>query len=152
MIMEIMRSLFALLVLTWSDSSSFTVCRMVLGRNPQDGALVSHRIAVTVSKHYAIVPYYFHSTLFPAIPENVCTKPTLPAGMMIYPDKTEYKVRSDIMLACSESGMSPSGRLSYTCGKSLVWEPSIPKDIHCKIGTFTRFTKSGDFIYFINFL
>lgn len=37
------------------------------------------------------------------------------------------------MLACLESGMSPSGRQYYTCGKSLVWEPNIPQDIHCKI-------------------
>ncbi|CAM4667736.1 unnamed protein product [Leuciscus chuanchicus] len=65
--------------------------------------------------------------------KNVCIKPTVPDGMKIYPDKMEYKVGSDIMLACLESGMSPSGRQSYSCGKSLVWEPSIPQDIHCKI-------------------
>ncbi|KAK9955305.1 hypothetical protein ABG768_015187 [Culter alburnus] len=65
--------------------------------------------------------------------KNVCSKPTMPDGMKIYPDKMEYKVGSGIMLACSESGMSPSGRQSYSCGKSLVWEPSIPQDIHCKI-------------------
>ncbi|XP_067279974.1 complement component C6 [Pseudorasbora parva] len=65
--------------------------------------------------------------------KNVCTKPTVPDDMKIHPDRVEYKVGSDIMLACSESGMSPSGRQSYSCGKSLVWEPNIPKDIHCKI-------------------
>uniref|UniRef100_A0A672RYJ4 Complement C6 n=1 Tax=Sinocyclocheilus grahami TaxID=75366 RepID=A0A672RYJ4_SINGR len=64
---------------------------------------------------------------------NICSKPTVPDGMTIYPDKMEFQVGSDIMLACLESGMSPSGRQYYTCGKSLVWEPSIPQDIHCKI-------------------
>uniref|UniRef100_A0A671LXR3 Complement component 6 n=1 Tax=Sinocyclocheilus anshuiensis TaxID=1608454 RepID=A0A671LXR3_9TELE len=70
--------------------------------------------------------------------KKVCAKPTVPDGMTIYPDKMEFQVGSDIMLACIESGMSPSGRQYYTCGKSLVWEPSIPQDIHCKIGTFTE--------------
>uniref|UniRef100_A0A673JFH2 Complement component C6-like n=1 Tax=Sinocyclocheilus rhinocerous TaxID=307959 RepID=A0A673JFH2_9TELE len=65
--------------------------------------------------------------------KKVCAKPTVPDGMTIYPDKMEFQVGSDIMLACIESGMSPSGRQYYTCGKSLVWEPSIPQDIHCKI-------------------
>lgn len=65
--------------------------------------------------------------------KHVCSKPTVPDGMTIYPDKTEFQVGSDIMLACLERGMSPSGRQYYTCGKSLVWEPSIPQDIHCKI-------------------
>uniref|UniRef100_A0A8C1Y4J3 Complement component 6 n=1 Tax=Cyprinus carpio TaxID=7962 RepID=A0A8C1Y4J3_CYPCA len=60
-------------------------------------------------------------------------KGRLPDGMTIYPDKTEFQVGSDIMLACLESGMSPSGRQYYTCGTSLVWEPNIPQDIHCKI-------------------
>lgn len=65
--------------------------------------------------------------------KHICSKPTVPDGMTIYPDKTEFQVGSDIMLACLESGMSPSGRQYYTCGNSLVWEPNIPQDIHCKI-------------------
>ncbi len=139
MIMEITRSLFASRVLNWMDTSSFTVCKMALGRNRRDGALVSHRNAdIIYDLKVCFVPYIFHPICFPAIPENVCTKPTVPDGMTIYPDKMEIQVGSDIMLACSESGMSPSGRQYYTCGKSLVWEPNIPQDIHCKIGTFTE--------------
>ncbi|XP_073790443.1 complement component C6 isoform X1 [Danio rerio] len=65
--------------------------------------------------------------------KKVCSKPSVPDGMTINPDRMEYKVGSDIMLVCLESGTSPSGRLSYSCGKSLIWEPSIPKDIYCKI-------------------
>jgi len=147
MIMEITRSLFASLVLSCMDTSSFIVCRMALGRNPKDSALVSHRNADIISKQNCLWsessfwPFEsesFHSRCSLVIPEKVCVKPTVPVGMKIYPDKVEYKVGSDIMLACLESGMSPSGRLSYSCGKSLVWEPSIPQDIHCKIGTFTE--------------
>lgn len=137
--METTRSLFASLVLNWMDTSSFTVCKMELGRNQRDGALVSHGNADLIYDLKAhFVPYSFHSISFPVIPEHICSKPTVPDGMTIYPDKTEFQVGSDIMLACLESGMSPSGRQYYTCGKSLVWEPNIPQDIHCKIGTFTE--------------
>lgn len=65
--------------------------------------------------------------------KSACSKPTVPDGMTINPDRMEYKVGSDIMLVCLESGTSPSGRTTYSCGKSLVWEPSIPKDLYCKI-------------------
>ncbi|XP_050948615.1 complement component C6 [Labeo rohita] len=65
--------------------------------------------------------------------KNVCSKPQVPEGMTIYPEKMEFQVGSDIMLSCLESGTSPSGRQYYTCGKSLVWEPNIPQDIRCII-------------------
>ncbi|KAA0720004.1 Complement component C6 [Triplophysa tibetana] len=63
----------------------------------------------------------------------VCPKPTVPGGMKLTPDQPDYKVGSVFMLSCSESGTSPSGQQYYTCGNSLSWEPSISKDIQCKI-------------------
>ncbi len=117
--MEITRSLFASRVLNWMDTSSFTVCKTALGRNRRDGALVSHRNAdIIYDLKVCLAPYIFHPICFPAIPENVCTKPTVPDGMTIYPDKMEIQVGSDIMLACSEWHESLRASILH------VWEES----------------------------
>uniref|UniRef100_A0A8C8D9P7 Complement component C6 n=1 Tax=Oncorhynchus tshawytscha TaxID=74940 RepID=A0A8C8D9P7_ONCTS len=66
---------------------------------------------------------------------KVCSPPAVPEGMTLYPSKKEYKVDHSVGLECTERGMVPSEQGFYTCAKSLTWEPPLPKDLHCKIGS-----------------
>lgn len=68
-------------------------------------------------------------------PERVCSRPKVPNDMSMNPSKEEYTIGSSFLLSCSESGTSPSGPQYYTCTDALTWDPSIPKDMHCKTGT-----------------
>lgn len=58
--------------------------------------------------------------------------------MTLYPSKKEYKVDHSVGLECTERGMVPSEQGFYTCAKSLTWEPPLPKDLHCKIGSLSQ--------------
>uniref|UniRef100_A0A8C7WLF4 Complement component 6, duplicate 1 n=1 Tax=Oncorhynchus mykiss TaxID=8022 RepID=A0A8C7WLF4_ONCMY len=69
---------------------------------------------------------------------KVCSPPAVPEGMTLYPSKKEYKVDHSVGLECTERGMVPSEQGFYTCAKSLTWEPPLPKDLHCKIGSLSQ--------------
>ncbi|XP_041815933.1 complement component C6 [Chelmon rostratus] len=62
---------------------------------------------------------------------KVCLPPEIPDGMMLFPDKEEYKVGESVGLNCNEPGLTPQPRGLYKCSDSLTWEPPLPADLRC---------------------
>ncbi|KAM9450353.1 complement component C6 [Clarias gariepinus] len=65
--------------------------------------------------------------------KRICPRPKVPKDMNISPSKDEYFIGSSFSLSCSDTAMSPSGSLYYTCTNALTWDPPVPADIQCKI-------------------
>lgn len=64
-----------------------------------------------------------------------CFPPEIPKGMILFPDKDEYKVGQSLILSCSERDLVPQPHSSFKCGNSLTWEPPLPADLRCTSGT-----------------
>nr|AIN76757.1 complement component 6 [Oplegnathus fasciatus] len=62
---------------------------------------------------------------------KLCLPPEIPDGMMLFPDKDEYKVGETLGLNCNESGLVPQPQGFYRCGDSLTWEPPLSADLRC---------------------
>lgn len=63
---------------------------------------------------------------------KMCTRPSLPSEIAIFPLKDDYRVGESFGVACAAQGQSPSGARYYTCTAGLTWEPPLHQDIHCQ--------------------
>ncbi|XP_029024265.1 complement component C6 [Betta splendens] len=62
---------------------------------------------------------------------KICFPPEIPKGMILSPDKDEYKVGESLTLTCNENDMVPKPQSSFKCGNSLTWEPPLAADLRC---------------------
>lgn len=64
---------------------------------------------------------------------KLCLPPDIPDGMVLIPDKDEYKVGESVGLNCNEAGLEPLPQGFYRCSDSLTWEPPLPADLRCGV-------------------
>uniref|UniRef100_A0A8D0ADR9 Complement component 6, duplicate 2 n=1 Tax=Sander lucioperca TaxID=283035 RepID=A0A8D0ADR9_SANLU len=62
---------------------------------------------------------------------NVCLPPEIPDGMMLFPNKVEYRVGESVRLNCNEPGLRPLPGAFYKCSGSSTWQPPLPADLRC---------------------
>ncbi|XP_068588511.1 complement component C6 [Cebidichthys violaceus] len=62
---------------------------------------------------------------------KVCLPPDLPDGMMLIPNKDEYKVGELVGFNCNEVNLLPLPRGFHRCSESFTWEPPLPADLRC---------------------
>lgn len=62
---------------------------------------------------------------------KICLPLEIPDGMMLLPNKEEYRVGETVSLDCNGPGLAPLPRGVYRCGDSLTWEPPLPADLRC---------------------
>nr|XP_057920643.1 complement component C6 isoform X1 [Doryrhamphus excisus] len=62
---------------------------------------------------------------------KICLPPNIPDGMMLSPNKEEYKVGDSVGWNCVEAGLFPLPPGLYRCSTSLTWEPPLPAGLHC---------------------
>ncbi|XP_044030054.1 complement component C6 isoform X1 [Siniperca chuatsi] len=62
---------------------------------------------------------------------KLCLPPEIPDGMMLFPNKGQYKVGESVGLNCNESGLVPLPQGFYRCSNSLTWEPPLPANLRC---------------------
>ncbi|XP_029371389.1 complement component C6 [Echeneis naucrates] len=60
-----------------------------------------------------------------------CLAPEIPDGMLLSPEKNEYKVGDLLSLKCEDTSLKPQPESVFTCSDSLGWEPPLPTDLHC---------------------
>ncbi|XP_029300184.1 complement component C6 [Cottoperca gobio] len=62
---------------------------------------------------------------------KLCLPPEIPDGMMLFPNKDEYKVGESVGMNCNEAALKPLPAGFYKCSDSLTWEPPLPADLRC---------------------
>ncbi|TDH01812.1 hypothetical protein EPR50_G00166580 [Perca flavescens] len=62
---------------------------------------------------------------------NVCLPPEIPDGMMLFPNKVEYRVGESVRLSCDEPDLRPLPRAFYKCSSGSTWQPPLTADLRC---------------------
>ncbi|XP_075935885.1 complement component C6 [Anarhichas minor] len=62
---------------------------------------------------------------------KLCLPPEIPDGMMLLPNKDEYKVGESVGFNCNGINLVPLPRGFHKCSESLTWEPPLPADLRC---------------------
>ncbi|XP_031711545.1 complement component C6 [Anarrhichthys ocellatus] len=62
---------------------------------------------------------------------KLCLPPEIPDGMMLLPNKDEYKVGESVGFNCKEINLVPLPQGFHKCSESLTWEPPLPANLRC---------------------
>ncbi|KAJ0057639.1 hypothetical protein NL108_011581, partial [Boleophthalmus pectinirostris] len=60
-----------------------------------------------------------------------CEPPEVPEGVLLFPDKQQYRVGESVGFNCVGPGLSPQPRTRHKCSPNLSWEPALPPDLRC---------------------
>ncbi|KAF3702312.1 Complement component C6 Precursor [Channa argus] len=62
---------------------------------------------------------------------KLCLPPEVPDGMVLSPNKDNYRIGELVGLDCNEAGLLPQPQSIFKCSSSLTWEPPLPPDLRC---------------------
>uniref|UniRef100_A0AAQ4PMH9 Complement component 6, duplicate 2 n=1 Tax=Gasterosteus aculeatus aculeatus TaxID=481459 RepID=A0AAQ4PMH9_GASAC len=63
--------------------------------------------------------------------KKLCLPFEIPEGMMLYPNKDQFKVGEHVGLNCNETNLFPVPSGLYRCKEDLTWDPPLPADLRC---------------------
>lgn len=65
---------------------------------------------------------------------KTCLPPDVPDGMVLFPNKEQYRVGESVGFNCLTPDFTPLPRGFYKCSTSFTWEPPLPADLRCTNG------------------
>lgn len=75
---------------------------------------------------------------------KTCLPPDVPDGMVLFPNKEQYRVGESVGFNCLTPDFTPLPRGFYKCSTSFTWEPPLPADLRCTNETpFVPDTRCG---------